>query len=75
MSLIMAQYKYLVSRTLTAEIWIEAENVKESREKVQEKVEGMSNRDFDDVEEESANLLEFPEGEEISEKDAGIFIF
>ena len=61
------RYKYLVSRTLTAEIEIDsASDIEDARRQAIETVQRMINSDFDEVYEETINLTDFPEGEDVS---------
>jgi hypothetical protein len=69
-------YKFLVSRTLTAEKSIDAENFAEAIEKAREEVtEKMSNSDFTDVYEETAELLDGATKEELDQYDTSLTIF
>ena len=72
----MRTYKMLVSRTLTAEISIEAENWEDAIKKTEEQVtEQMSNSDFTDVYEETAELLDGATDEELEKYDTGLTVF
>ena len=68
------KYKFLVSRTLTSEIEIEATDIKEAKAQVREEVTHMTNSDFDEVYEETLELSACPEDDEDCFEEQGIEI-
>ena len=70
----MAVYKFLVSRTLTAEIEVEADDLDAAKAQCEEEVANMANSDFTDRYEQSYELLAAPTEEEAFDG-VGIKIF